>query len=176
MAVLIEEWKTIAGYETFYEVSSLGRVRSLDRYDSINRFRPGRLRATPIDRTSTGYRYVSLSRNGTTKKLNVHVLVLEAFVGQRPSPAHEACHEDGDRSNSALSNLRWDTAQGNQLDKWAHGTMAAGSKNGKAVFSEEVVGWIKESRQSSLALAPVLGVASSSIRAVRTGQNWGHLE
>ena len=172
---MIEEWRSVVGYESFYEVSNVGRVRSLDRYDGCNRFRPGRLRATPIDGTSTGYRYVSLCKNGIAKKLNVHVLVLEAFVGPRPSPAHEACHENGDRANATLKNLRWGTPESNQADKWAHGTMLAGSKNPKAVFCEEVVGWIKESRQSSLALAPLLGVSSSAIRAVRIGQNWGHL-
>lgn len=172
---MIEEWKPVVGYESFYEVSNFGRVRSLDRYDGCNRFRHGSLRATPVDKTSTGYRFINLCKYGVAKKLNVHVLVLEAFVGPRPSRNHEACHEDGDRANARLSNLRWDTAKGNQADKWVHGTMRAGSKNHKTVLSEEIVCWIKESRQSSLALAPMLGVSSSAIRAVRIGQNWGHL-
>jgi hypothetical protein len=170
-----EEWRPVVGYETHYEVSSHGRVRTLNRYDSINRFRRSQMRATPIDRTSAGYRYVSLCKDGVSKKVNVHVLVLEAFVGPRPSPGHEACHKDGDRANACLDNLRWDTAASNHADKWTHGTMKAGSKNHKAVFSEELVGWIRESHQSSLSLAPILGVSSSAIRAVRTGQNWRHL-
>lgn len=53
--------------------------------------------------------------------------------------------------------------------------MTAGSKSPKAVFTEELVGWIKESHQSSLSLAPLLGVSSSAIRAIRIGKNWGHL-
>lgn len=173
---MTEEWRPVVGYESHYEVSSHGRVRSLDRYDTVNRFRPGRLRATPIDRTSTGYRYVSLCKNAVVKKMNVHVLVLEAFVGVRPSEVHEACHKDGDRANANLSNLRWDTAKGNQADKWAHGTMGAGSKNTRAILNEEIVQWVKESSQSSLKLAPILEVASSTIRAIRTQQTWRWLE
>lgn len=170
-----EIWAAVVGYEGFYEVSSMGSVRSLARVDALGRTWPAREMATPIDRTSAGYRYIKLSKHGRATKLNVHILVLEAFVGPRPSPAHEGCHGDGDRTNAALSNLRWGTTESNHADKWAHGTMKAGSKNHKAVFSEEVVGWIKESRQSSLSLAPMLGVSSSAIRAVRSGQNWGHL-
>lgn len=170
-----EVWKPVVGYEGFYEVSDLGRVRSVDHFDTLGRFRPGRIRGTPVDRAGAGYRYVSLSRHGKVTKLNVHVLVLEAFVGPRPSAGHEGCHDDGDRTNAALSNLRWDTAVANHADRWRHGTECAGEKSPVAVLSEEVVHWIRESPQSSLKLAPLLGVASSTIRAVRLRQNWGHI-
>jgi len=72
---MTEQWMPIAGYEGFYEISTLGRVRSLPRVDSIGRARTGRMKATPIDRTSTGYRFVRLSKNGIAKKLVVHVLL-----------------------------------------------------------------------------------------------------
>jgi hypothetical protein len=171
-----EQWRPVVGYESVYEVSSHGRVRSFDRTYGNGIVRPGRMLVTPIDKAGAGYRFVNLCKNGIAKKANVHVLVLEAFVGPRPSSGHQACHEDGDRTNAALYNLRWDTVKGNCADMWAHGTMQAGSKNRKAILSEEIVCWIRESRQSSLALAPLLGVSSSAIRAVRIGQTWGHLQ
>ncbi|MDR3018665.1 NUMOD4 motif-containing HNH endonuclease [Delftia acidovorans] len=172
---MTEQWKPIAGYEGFYEISTLGRVRSLPRIDSIGRARKGRMKATPIDRTSAGYRFVGLCRDGVARKLDVHVLVLEAFVGPRPSPDMEACHEDGDRANPALSNLRWDTAKGNAADRRRHGTDMAGEKSPLAVLTNEMVRQILDSQLSSLKLAPLLGVASSTVRAVRLGQNWSHL-
>ncbi|WP_448677289.1 NUMOD4 motif-containing HNH endonuclease [Delftia acidovorans] len=172
---MTEQWKPIAGYEGFYEISTLGRVRSLPRIDSIGRARKGRMKATPIDRTSTGYRFARLSKDGIAKKLVVHVLVLETFVGPRPSPAMEACHGDGDRANPVLSNLRWDTAKGNAADKRRHGTNMEGEKAPVAVLTNAMVRQILDSQLSSLKLAPLLGVASSTVRAVRLGQNWSHL-
>lgn len=172
---MTEEWKPIAGYEGFYEISNLGRVRSLNRVDSIGRTRKGRMKATPIDKTSTGYRFVGLCKEGVAKKVDVHVLVLEAFVGPRPSPSMEACHGDGNRANPVLSNLRWDTPKGNASDRWKHGTSNAGEQSPKAVLTNTLVQTILESPLSSLKLAPLLGVASSTVRAVRIGQNWRHI-
>lgn len=172
---MTEEWKPIVGYEGFYEISSLGRVRSLDRIDSMGRVRNGRIKATPIDKTSTGYRFVRLCKGGIAKKVDVHVLVLEAFVGPRPCPSMEACHGDGNRANPVLSNLRWDTPSGNAGDRWKHGTANAGEQSPKAVLNNDLVRTILESPLSSLKLAPLLGVASSTVRAVRLGQNWSHI-
>ena len=172
---MTEKWKEIAGYEGFYEVSNFGKVRSIDRVDVIGRKHKAKLMATPIDAKSTGYRYVRLSKHGVAKKLNVHVLVLEAFEGPRPSPEMEACHEDGNRANPALTNLRWDTAKGNAKDRWKHGTVAAGEKSPKSVITEKVVEHILLSPLSSIKLAANLGISSSTVRAVRNGQNWSHI-
>lgn len=172
---MVEVWRPVVGYEGFYEVSNLGRVRSLDHSDALGRFRPGRIRGTPVDVAGAGYRYVSLSRHGEVAKANVHVLVMEAFIGPRPTPGHECCHGDGDRTNAALDNLRWDTAVANHADRWKHGTECAGEKSPSAILNDEVVRWIRESPQSSLKLAPVLGVASSTIRAIRLRTNWRHI-
>jgi hypothetical protein len=172
---MTERWLPVVGYEGLYEVSDHGRVRSMDRICESGRLRRGRLLACPIDVKGAGYRFVNLSRNWKAKKSNVHVLVLEAFVGPRPSERHEACHKDGDRANAALQNLRWDTPEGNHADRLLHGTDCRGEKQGHAVLTAELVRWIRESPQSSLQLAPVLGVASSTIRAVRLRNNWAHL-
>src|SRR5262245_33311629 len=57
----------------------------------------------------------------------VHQLALEAFVGPRPEGC-ECCHNDGDHTNNALSNLRWDTAKANAADQARHGTQVRGSR------------------------------------------------
>lgn len=170
-----EIWLPVVGYEGLYEVSNMGRVKSMGRTTRTGQVFPPRMLVCSIDRGGAGYRFTRLSLDGVVKKVNVHVLVLEAFVGPRPSPGHEACHDDGDKTNAALSNLRWDTATSNQADRWRHGTEGAGEKSPVAILSEEVVRWIRESPQSSLKLAPLLGVASSTIRAVRLRTNWGHI-
>lgn len=170
----IERWRSVVGYESFYEVSDMGRVRSLPRLDRLGRPRVGRMLSCYIDEKGSGYRCVNLSKDGVAKKTTVHTIVLEAFVGPRPSPSHEGCHGDGVRHNPALGNLSWGTPQKNWEDKWRHGTATAGANSVVSILTPEMVQWIRESAQTSVALAPVLGVASSTIRAVRLRQNWAH--
>lgn len=119
---MTEQWKPALGWEGVYEVSDMGRVRSLDRTidqrDGTSRFFPGQiLKQTGMN----GYRTVGLHFAGKERRRTVHSLVLEAFTCERPT-GMQACHYDGDRANNKLSNLRWDTVEGNARDKLRHGT------------------------------------------------------
>lgn len=122
---LPENWRDVPGYEGAYEVSDLGRVRSLDRFIAFDHptrpglWRRGRMRRTPVG--NHGYPTVSLTctRHRQRARL-VHRLVLEAFVGPCP-PGMEACHNNGDRTDSRLVNLRWDTSTENNRDTVRHG-------------------------------------------------------
>ncbi len=103
-----EIWKDIEGYEGLYQVSSLGRVKSLKR-QVVNtvgfRIVPesylrGRLRY--------GYRIVSLCKFGEVNRCMVHRLVAQAFI---PNPENKPSvnHIDGVPNNNVLSNLEWAT-------------------------------------------------------------------
>ncbi|WP_430228026.1 NUMOD4 motif-containing HNH endonuclease [Paraburkholderia tropica] len=169
----MEQWKSVVGYEGFYEVSDLGGVRSLDRPGGrgcSDAVRHGRVLKPFVD-SGNGYLAVNLSKCGKARKRTVHTLVLEAFVGPRPM-GMEGCHGDGDRTNARLGNLSWDTPSKNWDDKRRHGTATVGERSPSAKLTEDQVSMILVSRLSSLKLAPLLGVASSTIRAVRLGQNW----
>lgn len=119
-----ENWRPVVGWEDLYEVSDQGRVRSRDRIVPSRggtRVAAGRvLRPGP---TQSGRRTVSLSRDGHARPRRIYLLVLEAFVGPRP-PGMCGCHNDGNPSNDALVNLRWDTWSGNQQDTIEHGRNA----------------------------------------------------
>lgn len=56
----------------------------------------------------------------------VHRVVLETFVGPRPTPRHHGAHLDGNRNNNDRSNLAWKTPEENEADKRAHGTQPKG--------------------------------------------------
>lgn len=77
---MLEHWKAIPGYEGFYEVSDLGRIRSIDRFiynrwsGKNDRSVKGKIRKT--EEAHDGYRRVRLLRNGKTKKYFVHRLVM----------------------------------------------------------------------------------------------------
>lgn len=119
-----EEWRAIVGWEGFYEVSNMGRVRSLDRMAGNRRIH-GRVMKPYKDRPKYPHMIIQLSKGGRSKEGAafplVHKLVLEAFVGPRPAGL-EACHNNGDGTDNRLTNLRWDTHKANMADQFEHGT------------------------------------------------------
>lgn len=113
------EWRWIPGWEGRYEVSDAGEVRS-----HINT-RGSLLKIPQVKRrtkNTAGYACVSLSTNSLSRMYNCHALVMEAFVGPRPE-GQEIRHLDGNRLNSALSNLAYGFPYENQEDRKDHGTV-----------------------------------------------------
>lgn len=170
-----EVWKPVVGYEGFYEVSNLGRIKSIDRFDCKGVYRSGKVLAMLIDRR-TGYLRVTLSKHGVSKKWTFHVLVLTAFCGARPSSKHHACHWDGDRANGSLANLRWGTAKENAKDKIRHGTKVYGETVGTSILTKDSVEWILESPLTTTKIASMLGVARQTVSAIRLRVNWAHVK
>lgn len=169
----IEEWRPVVGYEGRYEVSNLGRVKSIRR----SRKNPsGNLIMSPSTH-GDGYKQVQLA-DGRIRTFRVHVLVLTAFVGPKPDGTY-GCHNDGNPANNCKDNLRWDTPSANQRDREKHGTGASGGNNPRAVLSpSDVVEIRKEllSKQAERGLAVRLarryGVSSSVVYAIKNGRSW----
>lgn len=96
-----EEWKPVVGYEGLYEVSNLGRVKSLPRNGTIKTERI-------LTQTNNGYGYlqVGLRNNGLKSKL-IHRLVADAFLNYVPKKGVIVIdHIDGNKKNNILSNLQ----------------------------------------------------------------------
>lgn len=114
-----EEWRAVPGREGEYEVSSEGRVRSLDRQVHItngrSRFSHGRVLRASLRK---GYLRVRL---GKGKDHPVHRLVMETFVGPRPD-GMVILHGNGDPLDNRLANLRYGSISANVLDEVRHGT------------------------------------------------------
>lgn len=98
-----EVWKPIVGYEGRYDVSNLGRVRSLPKYRSTDT----RILKPYVNKN--GYCYVQLSdENSKVKQHRVHKLVVEAFTDYRSdgyTPTSVINHIDGNKTNNSLENL-----------------------------------------------------------------------
>ena len=120
-----ERWVLVPGYSLEYQVSNLGRVRSW--YMGGSRRRLPRIKIPQMNKN--GYLYVVLSRKKVIKAWTIHRLVLTAFTEPHSSKI-DACHNDGNKTNNHLSNLRWATRKENEADKLIHGTRAIGDRNG----------------------------------------------
>lgn len=163
-----ERWRPVVGYEGRYEVSNLGRVRSLLRA-SIKVRKPNLRKG--------GYLYVRLSGKSGGKWKPVSHLVLEAFVGDRPDGT-ESCHFPNGPSDNSLANLRWGTKLDNHNDRRIAGTIPVGESHGLAKLTEE---WVREIRvkhangQSARSLAFEYNVSKFAIAQVVHLKTWKHV-
>lgn len=168
-----ERWFPVVGFAG-YEVSDLGRVRSLDRVV----FGPKKKvtmhgKVLRQHRDYDGYQRIILFKNGKKCWCKVHRLVLDAFVGERPDLIGR--HRNGKPADNRLENLQWGTHAENQHDRIAHGTSNHGEKNGAAFLTEAIVLELRERRSNGeklTSLAKEFGVTPTLINKVVTGEIW----
>lgn len=123
---MTERWLPVVGFEGLYEVSDLGRVRSLPRrvLAKASWHRPAHWRRYPGKMlrpgryTSSGHVSVVLGHGKAGSP--VHLLVLGAFVGPL-KPGKETRHLNGVADDNRLSNLVYGTRSENMKDAWGHG-------------------------------------------------------
>lgn len=118
----LEVWKPVPGYEGLYEVSSIGRVKSLPRL----RVKGGIMKLRPGNKSGC-YLAVALSKHDVRVVHYVHYLVLLAFVGPRPEGL-EVRHLDGNDLNNTLGNLAYGTSAENKADVLRHGRHHLGNR------------------------------------------------
>lgn len=149
-----------------YEVSSRGRVRSLDRVvvGGVHPFRKIKGVIRKLSKTYNGYMTVRT----TNKGFFVHRLVLEAFTNSG-GEGMQVCHNNGIRYDNRVENLRWDSAIGNNNDKVLHGTIGRGEMHSQAKLTNEQVTEIRKRGGTSQQLANKYGVSPSHIRSIWCG-------
>lgn len=134
-----ERWRDVPGWEGLYQVSDLGRVKSLARI--ISRPPKGDLplreRILRYGTNKRGYRQVALSRNCKGTSIFIHKLVAAAFLGE--ANGREVNHISADKSDNTLSNLEYLTHDENirhasSLGIWARAA-AGRDRNSKGQFA-----------------------------------------
>ena len=115
--MLTEIWKDIPEYEGSYQVSNMGRVRSVDR---VITYRNGRVqkhkgRVLKSYVNTSGYKRVILSNDGKCNTKTVHRLILKTFEPHVNMNNLDVNHIDGNKLNNHLTNLEWLTRRDNIL-------------------------------------------------------------
>jgi hypothetical protein len=178
-----ETWRPIP-WAPGYEVSDMGRVRSLDREVAVTankgetRGRSAHVcqRKGRVLRLGIG-RYASAVVAG--RCCLVHRLVAEAFIGPCPE-GHIVRHGPGGPLDNRLENLSYGTpAQNNGADRLRDGTLPRGARSGSSRLTELQVVAIKRrsaAGESRASLGREFGVTSASISQIALGRSWGWLQ
>lgn len=170
---LNEIWKDVSGYEGFYQVSNLGRVRSLDR--SIKQFYGHRNIAGNIIKghpNHQGYLLVNFCVKQKNKRHQVHRLVAKAFI-PNPDSKPNVNHIDGNNQNNALSNLEWCTQKENIAHSFKIGrSKMIGKTHYRARLTPDNVRDIRISNLKAQVLAEAFGVRPITVYAIRQNRIW----
>jgi hypothetical protein len=135
----------------------------------------GRPMAGKLD--TDGYLCVTLKAPGVRRCKCIHQWVARAWLGPKPTPAHQVAHNDGDRLNNAVSNLRWATPKENNHDMDRHGTRVIGEAHFRARFTADDIATIRQRLKAGEArsgIAREFGVGYWAIAKIATGKRWKH--
>ena len=166
----IEEWRAVVGYEGNYEVSSIGRLKTLcDRNGSV--------RMLSLCVSIRGYQVVNLVKNKQRKQIGIHRIVAEAFVGPKPD-GYFVMHIDGNPLNNVATNIRYGTPQENTNDRKIHGRDTIGERHGHSKLTESNVSDIASRLRAGELhrdIATAYGVTAGCISGIATGRTWAHV-
>jgi hypothetical protein len=129
----------------------------------------------PFTKSRQGYGWVFINGRGR----EVHRAACEEIHGPPPTPLHEAAHScgNGHLACCALKHLRWATQIENQRDKFLHGTVARGEKQGSSKLTESDVRKIRQLRGLSRAkIAELFGVHPVTIIRIQNRTRWSWLD
>lgn len=160
----VEVWAQVTGFPA-YHVSTWGRVKSSH---GAGRF----LKPMMTGVKGNQYETLLLCCQGKTRTVKVHVLVLEAFVGPRPTGC-VGCHKDDVRRNNRLDNLYWGTQKTNAQDRVRNGHHFG------QLLSVDQVREIRRRRKAGergVDLAAEFGVSQQIVWNVYSGRTGSHVE
>lgn len=181
----IEKWKPIFGYEGMYEVSNLGRVRSLDRYINIdsckggNQYQKGfispmktifRKGVVLKDRYYNNYSSIQLSR----KSYKVHRLVAECFI-KNPFNKPHVNHIDNNPRNNKVDNLEWVTRSENIQHAVKQNRMTNGENIWQSKLTENDIKKIRKSKLPIKELVKIYNVNRRQIYRIKSKIQWKHV-
>lgn len=161
-----EVWKPIPNYEDLYQVSNIGRVKSI----KFDRFLKPSLKKH--------YLHVSLSKLSKSRHFSVHGLVALAFIGKRPTNK-TTNHIDLNKLNNCAYNLEYVTQKQNIRHAKKFGRMRKGSEMHNAKLDEKSAALVHILSRFGVVqheIAEFLSMSKSSVGDILRGKNWKHVK
>lgn len=164
---MVEVWRDVIGYEGLYQVSDMGRVKSIG-YDKEKILKPGR--------DTGGYFHVNLFKDGIKKLYKVHRLVCLNFL-DNPENKEQVNHINGIKTDNRLINLEWNTRSENRQHAYNTGlqTSSKGINHGRSKLTEKQVLEIRSSNLTQKELGKIYGVGQSQIGRIKNKKLWSHI-
>jgi hypothetical protein len=170
-----EIWKDIKDYEGLYQISNLGKIKSLARKTN-NQFCKEDI-ILKLWLSPTGYLVINLHKNGKMKYFTVHRLVLKNFVSN-PLNKLEINHKDGNKQNNNLNNLEWATSSENHKHAFKLNLMDnKGEQNPQHKLTEWDVKMIRKMYKNTTywtqqKLADLFGISRGNIYHIVNNKTW----
>lgn len=168
----MEQWRPVLGYEGLYEVSSMGKVRSVDRevfnkangtYSTIKGY------DRKLDFVGKKYAQIGLNKNSKCKKFLIHRLVAIAFI-PNPLGKSEVNHIDHDKHNNCAENLEWVSRSenaGHAKKMGRYSNMPRGESRPNAILTREAVEHIRRKEMRNIEYCNLYGVKPSTITCIQ---------
>ena len=179
-----EVWRPINGFDGWYEVSNLGKIKTCAHCVMRKNGKPLAVQERIIkgSKDTKGYLQVELRKDGKRNIKFVHRLVAEAFI-ENPQGKAQVNHKDGNKLNNCADNLEWVTVRENINHAWETGLQIArkGESHSNHKLTDNDVRFIKENYKprdknfGMSALARRFNVTIAPIYQIVHGKGWKHI-
>lgn len=156
----VEIWKNIPNYEDKYQVSNLGRVKSLQRWSGTKFYDREYILNNYVNKKN-GYVYVYLTKNNKSKNVRLHKLVAENFI-DNSNNYNQINHIDGNKQNNNVENLEWCNSSYNIRDMY--------KRNGKYLKDNEIIEKYKKLKSCNK-VAKIFNMSGENIRQILIRNN-----
>jgi hypothetical protein len=176
----MEIWKDIYGYEGYYQVSSFGNVRSLDRYVNLNYGLKRIVKGKNIKKniSNTGYLRCQLNIKNSSKHFSIHRLVAVLFVPNYKKKLY-VNHINGIKTDNHYKNLEWVSISENTKHAYNEGFIKKklGEKHHLSKIKEIDVYKIKfeTSHLRNFEVAKIFNISKEHVKSIRNNYTWKHV-
>lgn len=174
----MEIWKDIPNYEGYYQASTEGRIRSVDRIRIDNYHLKGRVLKN--NKLKDGYKQVLLMVDNKKDYEKVHRLVAQTFI-PNPDNKPQVNHKNGNKGDNRVENLEWVTRSENMIHAYdvlgvPHNTPLKGKPSLMRKLTIEQINAIKKDGRTQKIIAKDYGACQQTISNIKTGKcyavNW----